>query len=228
MENYNVSKKALERKEKSEKILILKEIPYNKNLPVIEDDAEVEIRNFEDIGKRAVALAVVALRAECRLTGIPVEEEKELIANIIEIYNGNGFFSLEEKSYMENSEPSEQDSIQFIWRYEAMWIMLWALGYVEKLEYPNKICDVIHGANIINMSMNLDEFVNRGNKKSKEEILDEADLIYRYNWACVDARINRRVIPGGMDDGVVQERHKALNWLINYMEADWDEVGTDT
>ena len=29
MENYNVSKKAWERKEKSEKILILKEIPYN-------------------------------------------------------------------------------------------------------------------------------------------------------------------------------------------------------
>lgn len=228
MESYNVSQKALERKEKSEKLLAIKGIPYNKNLPAIEDESEVRIRSNEEIGKRAVALAVAALRAECRLTGITVEEEKELTENVIEIYNGKSFFSPQEKSYMENNNPSEHDSIQFIWRYESMWIMLWALGYVEKLEYPNKICDVIHAANIINMSLDLNEFISRGNKKSKEEILDEADLIYRYNWACVDAKINRREIPGGMDDGIVVERHKALNWLINYMEDEWDDVGTDT
>jgi len=57
--------------------------------------------------------------------------------------------------------------------------------------------------------------------------LDQADLIYRYNWACVDARINNRNIDN-LDSGVVLERHRALNWLINYMNQDWDSFSTDT
>ncbi len=228
MESYNVSQKSLERKAKSEKILASKGINYNKYLPVIEDETEIKIRSSEEIGKRAVALAAAAVRAECRLSGVALETEKELITGILEIYNGETFFSKEEKWYMDNPNPSEHDSIQFIWRYEAMWVMLWALGYVEKLEYPDKICDVSHAANIISMSRNLEELIKTGKKKSKEEIVDEADLIYRYNWACVDARIKGVQTPGGMDEGIVMERHKALNWIINYMNDDWDNVRTDT
>lgn len=228
MESCGVSQKAMERKANSEKILALKGIPYNKYLPVIEDEAEVKIRSVEEIGKRAVALAAVAVRAESRLTGVTLELENELIANIMEIYGGENFFSPEEKWYMNNPVPSEHDSIQFIWRYEAMWVMLWALGYVEKLEYPDKICDISHAANIISMSRSLNELTAAGRKKSKEEILDEADLIYRYNWACIDARIKGKESPGGMDEGIVMERHKALNWLITHMDDEWDSVRTDT
>ena len=47
-----------------------------------------------------------------------------------------------------------------------------------------------------------------------EEILDEADLIYRYNWACVNARIKGENAPAGLDSEVVFERHWGLNWLI--------------
>jgi hypothetical protein len=28
--------------------------------------------------------------------------------------------------------------------------------------------------------------------------------------------------------GVAQERHHALNWLIGYMDQEWDKVSTDT
>jgi hypothetical protein len=37
------------------------------------------------------------------------------------------------------------------------------------------------------------------------------------------------VIPtGGLDPGVTMERHHALNGLIGYDDADWDDVATDT
>lgn len=64
--------------------------------------------------------------------------------------------------------------------------------------------------------------------RSSHEILDEADLILRMHWAIVDARINNREVPGGLDGGVVYERHYALNWLIGYFDQPWDEVSTDT
>jgi hypothetical protein len=61
-----------------------------------------------------------------------------------------------------------------------------------------------------------------------EDILDQADLIYRYRWALVDARVNDSEPPAGLDPGVALERHRALNWLIGYLGQDWDDVTTDT
>ncbi|WP_338398753.1 DUF4272 domain-containing protein [Persicobacter psychrovividus] len=64
--------------------------------------------------------------------------------------------------------------------------------------------------------------------RSKEEILDQADLILRLDWACVNARVKNEVAPGGLNSSVVYERHYALNWLIKYLNQDWDNVSTDT
>jgi len=58
--------------------------------------------------------------------------------------------------------------------------------------------------------------------------LNEAELIYRYHWAVVDARDNGNVTPSEIDSNVVLERHYTLNWLIGYMDQQWDDVSTDT
>lgn len=63
--------------------------------------------------------------------------------------------------------------------------------------------------------------------RGTQEILDEADLIYRLDWACVDARIKGNEAPASLNADVVVERHMALNWLIGY-DDDWDNVSTDT
>ena len=64
--------------------------------------------------------------------------------------------------------------------------------------------------------------------RSKEEILELQDLTLRYNWACVDARINNKTIEA-LDFGVVFERHYALNWLLTVDGiSDWDAVMTTT
>jgi hypothetical protein len=54
------------------------------------------------------------------------------------------------------------------------------------------------------------------------------DLIYRYDWACVDARIGGKPPPAGVNCEVVVERHRALNWLYGYQGQAWDDVSTDT
>ena len=74
-------------------------------------------------------------------------------------------------------------------------------------------------------------FENFGKKqklRTKKKILEQADLILRLDWACVNARMKNEPAPGNLDKGVVFERHHSLNWLINYMNQDWDNITTDT
>lgn len=63
--------------------------------------------------------------------------------------------------------------------------------------------------------------------RSKDEIINHADLYYRYGWAGVDLRIHGQQSPN-LNQGLVYERHYAFNWLINYMNQDWDNVSCDT
>jgi hypothetical protein len=48
------------------------------------------------------------------------------------------------------------------------------------------------------------------------------------NWACVNARVKGEAPSAGLNQSVVYERHYALNWLIKYMDQEWDKVSTDT
>jgi hypothetical protein len=73
-----------------------------------------------------------------------------------------------------------------------------------------------------------EQFIADAKLRSIESILDEADLIYRYRWAVVDARVKGEDAPALLHPGVAMERHHALNWLIGYMEQEWDDVSTDT
>ncbi len=215
-----VSKNVLERKQKSETILQKEEVPFLASLPVIEDEETAQIRSLEEIAWRAMALNIVAVKGE----GL----EQERVLEIIKQYNLEDAFSPKERTFIYNDTPSEHDRIQFVWRYEGYWVLLWALNYIDELGRPDEICDVPQAVRVM-IDCSAEEFIRDAKRRTASEILDAADLIYRYSWACVDARINDRPAPAGLDAGVVYERHYALNWLIGYDDnADWDDISTDT
>ena len=71
----------------------------------------------------------------------------------------------------------------------------------------------------------MDDFMKKVKLRDISEILDEADLIFRYDWACIDARVHEEDAPAGLNPDVVYERHCGLNWLIDADGADdWDNV----
>lgn len=57
--------------------------------------------------------------------------------------------------------------------------------------------------------------------------MDMLDLYYNYHWACVDNRINPETKCGELNEEVVMERRKALEWLI-CKDKDWDSISLDT
>ena len=112
-------------------------------------------------------------------------------------------------------------------RYESLWVLLWALGRIANLGAPTSICDVQSAVEIVR-DIPSEDFIQRAMSRPISEILDEADLVYRYDWAVVDARIKGENPTWNLHPGVVYERHYALNWLIGYMDQEWDDVTTDT
>ena len=126
-----------------------------------------------------------------------------------------------------NRDVSQQDVINMIWKYEAYWVLLWALGIVDALNYPESIVDCDFAIQAVTSVESFDEFMQKVQLRDMEEILDQADLIYRYDWACVDARLKQQAAPAGLNASVVMERHAALNWLIQ-RDGDWDHPDVST
>lgn len=215
----SISKEASDRKARSEALLKQRHVPINPHLPYIEDEKEALHRGKEEVALRAMALLIVAAKAE----GL----EQAIVDELIDDYDLSAVLSPNEKQFIEDPSPSQFDSIQFVWRYEAAWVLLWALSYVEALAPPVAICDVPAAVTFLK-ERSREQFITDAKLRSISELLDANDLIYRYHWAVVDARVNGLVIPSEIDASVVLERHYALNWLIGYMDQAWDDVSTET
>lgn len=123
---------------------------------------------------------------------------------------------------------NETDWLNMTWKYESCWALLWALGLIDELKFPNEPmtddeCQL--AIDLVASNESLDEFLSKIKMRSLDEILDQADLIYRYHWACVDARINGKEVD--LFESVVMERRAGLDWLFKE-NADWDYPDMDT
>lgn len=214
-----MSQEALQRKARSEARLESESVPLNRHLPFIDTESEVSGHTQEEVALRALCLLLVAVKGE----GL----EQEIVERIVEDYELGPHFTPKERAFVANADASEHDRIQFCWRYEAAWVLLWALGYVESLGKPTHICDVGYAVEQMK-ERSTETFIAESRLRSMAEILDEADLIYRYHWAVVDARLKQQPAPAELEPGVTMERHYALNWLVGYMDQAWDDISTDT
>ncbi|MGR9132601.1 DUF4272 domain-containing protein [Rhizobium leguminosarum] len=194
-------------------------VPIIDHLPTIEPESESTRRNTKAVVQRTIALAIVAVKGE---TG-----DHEMGQALIRQFDAASFFTPKERVFMDDPDPSDQDRTNFAWRYEGVHVMLWALGITSDLERPDHICDVPFIANTLR-ELGTDGLMRRAKLRPQKELLDAADLIYRYDWAAVNARLKGEEPPAGLDKGVVYERHYALNWLTGYMDQDWDDISTDT
>ena len=207
------------RKERSHAYLTEKKVPINKTLPYIEDSSSAKVRSPKEIAERLIGCTICAIGGE---TG-----DKKVVDECLTLFSAQKYLTAEEREFVERGLANNQTRIQFSWRYERSWVLLWALGYIDELSYPSDICDVPKLAGML-AGKKAGDLLANAKPRSKQELLDAADLIYRLDWAVVDARVNQKPAPAGLDKGVVVERHAALNWLIGYLDQSWDEITTDT
>lgn len=208
------------------------------NGPLFVGDTQgVKVQSPQDVAKRTLVLWAVELRAE----GVPQQEALALIERL-DLWES---VSPEEKRFLEDVSPDPEQSRSLVWRLESIWVLLWALGYVEELSWPSGMCDVPKLVEIMEPHEADREFITQATLRSESEILDAQDLIMRIHWAIRDSYLHRGgMVPADLDwtsdsemvavgqcaaVGVVEQRHYVLNWLVNFLDPeDWDHVDTPT
>jgi hypothetical protein len=167
----DVNSEAEARRQRSIAVLKNEGVPYIDHLPMIETAAEIKPRSSEEVALRAIALAVVAVKGETL--------DQKLALELVERFDIRSALSPAERAFIDNPAPSQHDRVQFAWRYEGLGVMLWALGFEQELGRPDKIVDVPRAVTFIR-DLGRDGFVAKAKLRSMDQILDQADLIYRY------------------------------------------------
>ena len=222
---------SVKRRDKSMTLLREKRIYVTPWLPLLHERAEEPGRTVEEVCRRAAALLIVSLYSECRVGDhLSYEKAREFVDPIIESYGAEeSFFSPEEWAYLNDPNSDEKTQIQYAWQYENLWVMEWALGLTDDLFWPTRICDVPQSVRMMREYPSMAELAAAARPRPRKELLDQADLIYRIHWVCVDARVMNMPAPQELEEGVVMERHRALFWLAGCDEmCPWDDVDLST
>lgn len=221
VENVQGTAEQIQRRKRSEKICTAYAVPVypNPNAMFLDPADQISIRTKDEIIDRAIALCYLELKSE--------KADKKTLKEFAKKYNVMEKLTAAEKEFADNDFPSSQQLTDANWRAEGYHVLLWTLGYIDTLIYPDKLCDVASDVKHL-FSRSEKQFREQTKLRSKTEILDQADLILRLDWACVNARVSNEPVPGNLDKGVVYERHYTLNWLIRWMDQEWDSISTDT
>ena len=222
-----------ERKKRSLAVLKEKGIPYIEHLKASVFESECQIPDKSEIVHRLACVFAASVQSEVYTSGQFEDYEKIAAAEYAQLeerYQISQWLSPEEKEYLEQPKENwkENPSLhnKFGWRYECCAVFLWALSLIE-MKQPTEICDAAELGDIM-WNHTFESLMEKSVLKSKKEILDFQDLVLRYHWACVDARIHHKTVPE-LNSDIIYEWHYALNWLVRADGvADWDEVTTTT
>lgn len=152
---------------------------------------------------------------------------KKITEQAIVEFDLKNYLFPDEKKVLE--ECDERVAVNVSWTVECSYSLAWVLGLVttEEMEAPGEP-EGDHGLfQFIQPFHNFEDFKASCNLRQPSEIMDMLDLYYNYHWACVDNRLNPNTNCGELNEEVVMERRKALEWLI-CKDKNWDSISLDT
>lgn len=216
---------ATDRKNRSIKILQEQGIPYLEELPVIQTSAEVKGKTVEEIVKRAIVLCIACNFASDIISNKKrryIKESKKFFNKLLDTYNVKDVMTKDEKLLFDKMDKNI--AVQLSWQFEGYLILLWTLGLVDKVPFPDTLVEPDSVTAVVSACDTYRELLEKCRLRDVNEVLDLADLTYRYNWYCVEAKINDEDTI--INPEIVMERHRALLWLLS--DVKWDKVEINT
>lgn len=220
-------KAAIERRENTLRKLTVLGIGHCEGLPFVENSKLC--KNETQICKRFISSLFFSLLA-CNYIqdrDYYKTEGKEITEKIIETFKLQDYLLVDEKKLL-SGECDDHTAVNVSWTVECCYALAWVLGFVpteemEVADAPNS-CDLFA---FIQPFHNFDDFKASCHLRRSVEVMDMFDLYYNYHWACVDHNINPSTKCGQLNEEVVVERRKALEWLIS-QDFDWECISLNT
>lgn len=165
----------------------------------VEGDARP--RPVEAVVGRLLALTVVGLKGQ----GL-TQAEAFAFADAYGVWDA---LNPSEHDFVLDPSPLRHDVVQAAWRFEGVWVLLWSLGHVRHLAFPDRPCDSGRALElVVAHARDADPSV-----RPVKDLLDAADVHDRLARLCAVARAQGMPAPSGLDQGVVHERDLALRWV---------------
>ena len=208
---------------------------YQGHIRWVGDEESVTLRSATDVARRVVAMHSVVTYARGR-------PRAEVLADI-EGFGVAADLSPTEANLL-HSEPLDEAARQeMIWSLEALVPLMWALGFIDELAWPESMIDVEALHDLIFTSLPTPEAVNQATLRSATEVLDAVELTVRQHNGLRGCHTSGDLVPMNFNWNdptemvvasrslaapVLAQRHRAMNWLIRFGDADWDYVDTPT
>lgn len=186
-------------------------------------------------------------------TSLPLLEEESLTRTPLEIINrllclhvtaasAYGFDRSTARAWLQREgawdalSPTERHFLnvggdsanRFKLQVEAAWALAWALQLVSTLDF-SKECDNTFVSVLPNLKISEQSEQLRENAtlRVESDITKECDLAYCLHWAIRQAQLDGNSPPGNVAPYVIEERRRALEWLLAG-GVGWDDVVLDT
>ncbi|MCR6640761.1 MAG: DUF4272 domain-containing protein [Sporocytophaga sp.] len=206
---------ASKRKKHTENFLSSHGFPVFDNLPPLEEEYNITLKTPQEIAERILILSYLNCTAF----------DPELRNRIINFLKEEGLWnkiSPKEELLFEKPEFNNDEIAIIAWRAESIWMLLWSINKSDQLNFPpeevnfNLIFE--HLPSFLNST---EDFVTSATLRPATEILDQADLLFRLNWAFYQSQSNQLNIKE-FNEGIVYERYFAINWVTSF-RGSWDE-----
>ncbi|HWI25573.1 MAG TPA: DUF4272 domain-containing protein [Stellaceae bacterium] len=212
------------RKARTEELLKRRGIPLLSQLPPVVGDSEAVMREPREVAERALAAFIVAHRLTSAAEGDPISFSELGSA----WPSGMLALSAREKVALGLEEGDKtRQSITPAVATGAAQALFWALGVAGQQSFAVEAAKLTTLSEFLSATTEM-AFIEGARLRQTTTLLDELDFQYRVNAAQRQATLNSRPLRPLVDETVVQERHRALNWISLYTDAGWDEVQTNT
>ena len=211
-ENFEQTKEDAYRMERNIKLMEKDKLPFYDKMEVNISEKNVKIRKKWEIIRKVVAIVITRIAAQTFL-----EKKENMLKNlsdIIEIfekkYQFKEFLTKREREFLENKKENYQLNVEFYFRLETAQTLLWVLS-IDKLPDLNNFSDLAEIIEILE-NENLKSFARKCEIRSKNQILDVLDYMYRLNWANVEIKLNgySRIV----NESILYFTRLGLEWVV--------------
>lgn len=180
----------------------------NKNLPILDDFSDVKSKD-QIVDRLLILFTLVSCSYGFnKKEALSWLEKEKLVSSL----------SNTELEYLDNKNNSIKQT-----EVEALWALAWSLNLVQDLDFT-KLCS----NDFISIFPNLlenessSELRSRASIRKEDDLIAKLDLSFCLHWAireCPEEKYN-------LENYVIEERRKALEWIVS--SVNWDEVILDT